>query len=100
VYAALAATIAAGLEGIEQQMPAPSICEEDLYEKFASQQVMPERLPNNLLTAIEALAKDSKLKTRLGEAFCEQLIEIKRQEWDEYAEHISNWELQTYCDKF
>lgn len=100
VYAALAATIAAGLEGIEQQMPAPTICEVDLYEKFACQETMPERLPNNLLTAIEALAKDSALKTRLGDAFCEQLIEIKRQEWDEYAEQISNWELQTYCDKF
>ncbi len=101
IYAALAATIAAGLDGIEQAMPAPAICEDDLYELHAKQSTnMPDRLPSHLLDAVEALAQNESLRSQLGDSFCQQLIEIKRQEWDDYAEQISHWELQTYCDRF
>lgn len=100
VYAALAATLAAGIQGIDQALEAPPVCDVDLYEKFAQQAQMPERLPNDLLDAISALDRYASFKQLLGSAFCDQFIEIKRLEWDQYAEQITQWELQHYCDKF
>ena len=100
VYAAIAATLAAGLNGIEQAMTPPAACDVDLYALQASGAPMPERLPHDLGAAIEALARDSTLKAVLGDAFCEEFIKLKRREWDDFSLHVSDWELKRYADAF
>ena len=100
VYAAIAATLAAGLDGIDQALNAPAACDEDLYERFAASAPMPERLPVDLGAALQALAQDAALRHTLGEAFCQQFIELKTQEWQAYALSVSDWELQRYADLF
>jgi glutamine synthetase len=93
VYAAIAGALAAGLHGIESNMTAPAPCDEDLYERQAQGLPMPEQLPRDLYAALEALSKDAWLQEQLGEPFCEQFLKLKRDEWDSYAQHISQWEL-------
>ena len=100
VYAAIAATLAAGLDGIDRGLIPPVASDADLYERQAAGMAMPERLPSDLGTATEALAQDSTLIASLGETFCTEFITLKRQEWGEYSAQVSDWEMQRYADGF
>lgn len=81
VYAALAATLAAGLAGIEGKMPATTPCDDDLYLRHANGAPMPPRLPADLGAALDALQADAALREAVGENFCDQFLQIKRAEW-------------------
>jgi len=96
VYAALAATLAAGLDGIDRQLPAPVPCEDDLYERQARGEPMPPRLPRDLCAALDALAADTPLCEAVGSGFCEHFLQIQRAEWDAYTRQVSHWELERY----
>ena len=100
VYAAIAATLAAGLDGMDQGLAAPAACDEDLYERFAAGQTMPQRLPTDLGAALQALAQDSVLTQAVGEDFCQQFIALKGQEWQDYSQSVSPWELRRYAEAF
>ncbi len=102
-YAALAATLLAGLAGLvgmDRALAAPAPCQEDLYERFASGAAMPDRLPRDLCDALAALEDDAALRATLGEAFCAQFLALKRAEWDAYQQQVSPWELARYADAF
>jgi glutamine synthetase len=81
VYAALAATLAAGLAGIDGPLPAPTPCDDDLYLRHAHGEPMPPRLPVDLGAALNALQADAALRAAVGENFCEQFLQIKCTEW-------------------
>ncbi len=98
VYAALAATLAAGLSGIDQALPAAAPCEDDLYERHAMGDTLPDRLPRDLLAALDALAADSALREAVGTAFCAQFLALKHDEWAAWSRHVSDWEMQRYAD--
>lgn len=100
VYAAIAATLAAGLDGIDQCMLAPAACNEDLYARLNAGAAMPERLPRDLASALDALAADQTLRAAVGVRFCDEFLGLKRQEWDEFHGSISEWEFQRYASLF
>ena len=100
VYVALAATLAAGLDGMARSLPAVPQCDEDLYQRKAAGALMPEALPRDLFDALQALAKNELLTKRLGPAFVTQFLQCKHEEWDAYTASISNWELERYADFF
>ncbi|MGI9132618.1 MAG: type III glutamate--ammonia ligase [Rhodoferax sp.] len=99
-YLALAATLAAGLDGVDQCLPAPAPVAEDLYLRRASGAPMPAQLPRSLDEALGALEQSAVLQSALGAAFCAEFIRLKRQEWDAFHLHVSAWELQHYADAF
>ena len=100
MYAAITATLAAGLDGIDEGMRAAPACNVDLYEQFRAGAPMPERLPRDLWTALRALEQDNVLRQRVGEAFCREFLLIKSAEWDDYQRHVSDWELAQYASAF
>jgi glutamine synthetase len=100
VYAALAATLAAGLHGLDAGMKPAAPSDSDLYEALATGAAMPERLPADLGAALRSLACDKQLLADLGVDFCNEFIRLKNREWDEYCLHVSDWELQRYADGF
>lgn len=101
IYAALAATLAAGLDGMDQPgRPQPTACAEDLYQRLAAGLPMPPVLPRDLHAALDALAANAVLREAVGDAFCQQFLALKRDEWDAYAQHVSDWELNRYADAF
>jgi glutamine synthetase len=57
---------------------------------------MPPRLPRDLAAALDALQADAPLRHSIGSAMCDAFLAIKRQECDDYAQHISPWEWQRY----
>ena len=98
IYAALSGVIAAGLDGIDQAMQAPPACEEDLYERFAQDEPMPAQLPTSLQAATHALAQNAILRKAIGEAFCEQVLILQREQWRHWQSHITGWEWQQFGD--
>jgi len=100
VYAAIAATLAAGLDGIDEGMRAPPACNVDLYEQFRAGAPMPERLARDLWSALQALRADTVLRNSVGDAFCREFLALKSAEWDSYHQHVSGWELQRYAALF
>jgi glutamine synthetase len=99
-YVAIAATLAAGLDGLDQALSAPDPVDEDLYERRAAGGAMPPRLPRSLDEAVTALECNAHLREVLGHAFCEEFTRLKRIEWDSFHLHVSQWELNRYADAF
>jgi len=100
VYAAIAATLAAGMNGIDLQMKCPEACSADLYEQSATGGPMPDRLPRDLLAALEGLKVDTVLRERVGIAFCDEFMAIKASEWNSYSQQVTSWELDRYAAAF
>lgn len=98
VYLALAGVIAAGLSGIDQALPAPVPCDEDLYERHAAGLPLPARLPRDLHDALAALRADAPLRAALGEAVCAQFLALKEAEWAAWSQQVTAWELAQYAD--
>ena len=97
-YLALAACLAAGLDGIEKGLTPPGEISENLN-------VMPAaalkaqgiaKLPGTLEAAIHALEADSVITDALGPHVTAQYITGKLREWEEYRTQVSQWELKKY----
>ncbi len=101
-YLALAAVIAAGLDGVERELDPGAPINEDIYEMSAAQRAKHQLklLPQNLGQAVEALEQDSVMLQALGGEFVAEFVRLKRAEWAEYSQQVSQWELQQYIDKF
>jgi len=100
-YLAMAATIAAGLDGIEKELDPGEPHNVNLYEYTAAQ--LQEKgigtLPQNLQDAIDELAADEVVKAGLG-VLADEFIDLKRMEWVEYMRHVSDWEVKRYLEFF
>ena len=97
-YLCFSVMLAAGLDGIKNNLQAPTPIEENVYEMTAAERK--ERnintLPGSLSEAIQ-LAEGSKLvQEALGEHVFNSFIENKKKEWDEYRTQVSEYELKKY----
>ena len=81
-------------------MTPPEACSEDLYRRLGEGLPMPGRLPRDLACATDALEADQTLRAAVGQAFCHEFIELKRQEWEEFHANISQWEIDRYASLF
>jgi glutamine synthetase len=100
-YLATAAVIAAGLDGIENDLDPGKGHNMNLYE-LSDQELKDEGieiLPQNLHEALTALEKDTLLQEALGPVSAE-FLKLKHMEWVEYMRHVSDWELKNYLEFF
>lgn len=100
VYAALAATLLAGLDGVDAALTPPAPCDQDLYAVAAAGGNLPGQLPRSLQDALDALAADTALVNALGPTFVEQFLSVKRAEWDAFHLQVSSWEMERYASFF
>ena len=98
VYAALAATLSAGLLGIDGAMTPPEPLDEDLYQMPVEQQQQHHlrRLPADLGQALQAFGQDQALRQAMGSAFSEVYEAVKQQEWLEWQAAVTDWETRRY----
>jgi glutamine synthetase len=97
-YLACAAMLAAGLDGIERQIDPGEANHCNLYE--LSEEELRRRkisfLPTTLREALECFAHDDVIRSALGSDYSDYFIECKQEEWRQYHQSISRWEIDHY----
>jgi glutamine synthetase len=99
-YLALATTIAAGLAGLEHELPLPDECEKLAWGDNDEL----EKLPTTITKAIDALAGNQYLSKYLGRDFTEYWVNTRRSEWlafhteggDPESKSVTDWEYNRY----
>ncbi|MGV6847485.1 MAG: type III glutamate--ammonia ligase [Marinibacterium sp.] len=96
-YLLQAVIIAAGLLGLDARAdPGPRL-DIDMYARGHTVKDA-RRLPLNLLDAIRAFVGDEALTGMLGDEFAQAFAKLKRQEWNSYMAHFSDWERANTLD--
>jgi len=100
-YLAFAAVIAAGLEGIEQKIEPPDDINYDIFELPTSEIKARgiEVLPIDLDQATTAFENDKVIKAAMGETVTKYLIANKRDEWERFRTHVTQWEIDQYLPR-
>jgi glutamine synthetase len=99
---AFAAMLAAGIDGIEREIPLPEPVEENLYH-FSEDELMHrnvQTLPATLSEAIGELQRDDVILDALGEHVVNRLIEAQKQDWDAYRRHVGDWARSRYLELY
>jgi glutamine synthetase len=97
-YLAFAVMLSAGLEGIEQQYELPPSIEPNIYKMTAQQReaIGLTALPNNLYEAITETQGSELVRRTLGDHVFERFVTNKLNEWYEYREQVTDFEIQHY----
>ena len=94
--------LAAGLDGIEAKLNPGEPRHENMYEysdaQLAEQNI--ESLPRTLGEAVEAFEADAWFREVLGDGLTDEFIRYKRDEWNEYHNAVSEWEIERYARFF
>ncbi len=103
-YLAIAAILAAGLDGVKGSKNIKHFAPiyEDLYrmddEGRAALGV--DSLPADLNEAVKMFKKDPVILEAMGDHVATKLCEAKTQEWNEYRRHVSEWEIKRYIKRY
>ena len=97
-YLAVAACLAAGLDGIAQGLEPPEEISGDVYAMGDAARAARNigALPETLKDALDAMEQDRLIMDVLGEHVARHYIQGKRKEWNEYQTRVSSWELEKY----
>jgi len=98
-YLAATLALAAGLEGIREGLDPGPAQEENLYEWSHGQLHARgvRELPRTLDEAVKAFAADPFVAEVLGEELRDEFVAYKSEEWRQYHQRVSAWEIETYA---
>ena len=101
-YLAFSAILAAGLDGIRNELIPPAPVNKNIYNMSARERARNKigMLPGNLSEAITALEKDEVVRDGLGTHVASHFIAAKRQEWQDYIGQVHGWELKRYLGTY
>lgn len=99
-HLAMAAVLAAGLDGIEKSLVPPAPTTEDLFESSTET----ASLPSTLGEALDKFSKDTVLRSALGSELVDKYVALREAEWAEYLElhaspspsEVTDWEIARY----
>lgn len=101
-YLALAACLAAGLDGIKKHMELPEPVVQNIYAM--NEETIKERgidhLPETLGEAIDEFEEDEFLKQVLGTHIFYKYLEAKKEEWNVFRSQVTDWEIGEYLYKY
>ncbi|HLE54752.1 MAG TPA: type I glutamate--ammonia ligase [Thermoplasmata archaeon] len=97
-YLQYASMIAAGLSGIEKKLDPPGPIETDIYHLTAVERkkLGIASLPANLEEALEEFERSEVMRETLGSHVFPHFLYLKRQEWDDYRIHVTDYEIEKY----
>ena len=102
LYLGAAMILAAGLEGIDQNLDPGEPHRENMYltspEDIARQGI--QTLPRTLGEAIDAFEADPLSEQVMGPLMRKTFIDFKRNEWLDYQSHVTDWERSRYMRFF
>lgn len=101
-YLALAACLAAGLDGIKQEMEPPQSVDVNLFAMTEEQMdaLGIEQLPETLGEALEAFEHSSFVRKVLGDHVYTKYLAAKSAEWKKFRAEVTDWEVEEYLYKF
>ncbi len=101
-YLALTVQLAAGLDGVRENLTPPDPVNKNIftmsYRERRRHRI--DELPRDLHEALDYLEKDPVICEALGDHIYERFVEAKRQEWLEYSAMVSQWEIEKYLGKY
>ncbi|MCB0366566.1 MAG: glutamine synthetase [Bdellovibrionaceae bacterium] len=92
-YLALAAAIASGLYGIENELPLQPETKGNGYADEGA-----KRLPNNLYRATEKMVRSEIARELFGDDFVDHFTATRHWEWRQYQTAVTDWELRRYFE--
>lgn len=97
-YLCLACCLAAGLDGIENNLPAPDSVDINLFKSTQAERdaLGVKNLPGSLKEAIDAMEADGLAREVLGEHAYNAFVTSKIAEWDSFRMFVSQWEIDNY----
>ncbi len=101
-YLALAASLAAGLDGIENKLAIPEAINSNLYHMTLAEKAAKhvQCLPETLKEAIGEFEEDTLLMDTLGLHARTLFIKAKEREWDAYRTQVTDWEVKNYLNTY
>ena len=101
-YLALAVQLAAGLDGVEQELPAREPVNRNIWRMSYRdrRKYKIDDLPRDLHEALIELEKDSVITAALGEHITERFVEAKREEVQKYNLQVTPWEVEEYLGRY
>ena len=93
-YLAFAATIAAGLHGVQSKLKAPKLYDGNAYEDATLPQV-----PKTLREAIAELERSKVARVAFGERVVEHYLHTARLEQQAFDQAVTDWELMRYFER-
>jgi glutamine synthetase len=105
-YLAATVILAAGLDGIENKIDPGDPNETNMYEMSTAERKKRgiEVLPSTLLDATRNLEADEVLREALGHTphgdYVDYFVDVKRREFKEYHDRVSDWEVTKYLSLF
>ena len=97
-YLGGALVLAAGLEGIREKIDPGAPHTDNMYlktpEELASLGV--SYLPRTLAEAVDAFEADPLSREVFGSLMADTFVQFKREEWESYMNHVSDWERERY----
>ena len=100
-YLALAACLAAGLDGIKKEMtPASVDCNVFAMTDEEIRTLGIEQLPQTMGEALEAFEGSTFAREVLGDHIYTKYLEAKSAEWKKFRAEVTDWEVQEYLYKF
>lgn len=101
-YLALAACLAAGLDGIKNHMELPEPVVQNIYamDEETIKELGIDHLPETLGEAIDEFEEDVFLKNVLGDHIFYKYLEAKKEEWNVFRSQVTDWEIGEYLYKY
>ena len=101
-YLTLACCLAAGLDGMENELTPPPAVNENCHAMSAVERAKlgVKTLPLSLNEAVEELKKDPVVSGVLGCHALNSFIREKESEWEEYNRAVTGWEIENYLETY
>ena len=101
-YLAIAVLLAAGLDGIKNNLTPPPAVDRNIYvmteeERHAAQI---HDLPSTIHNAIKVLRKDQVMIDALGQHIFNNFVQAKKMEWASFRQTVSDWEREHYLELY
>jgi glutamine synthetase len=91
-YLAVAAVLQASMLGINGKVAPPPIETGDALETASTDRMTPA----NLAAALDALVVDESFCAAIGQPLVDNFVALKRDEWQKFADAVTDWELSYY----
>ena len=100
-YLEMALCLAAGLDGIKNNLTPPAPVDYNVYERTPAELKKEgiDCLPGSLIEAVYEAEADEFIRETLGDHAFDAYIEGKKNEWDEYRTQVTEWEIKRYLKK-